>query len=365
MANEEHLKILSKGREAWIKWRGEHPEITPDLSGALLSPAHLPGLDLDGSNLSGAYLRRADLNGARLSRACLDGADLNGADLGSASLRGADLSDANLGNAILTDADLSDAILGDTNLSGAILNGTTLCGANLYHARLSGTMFGGVDLREVNGLESVRHLGPSAISLGSIHRSEGQIPEVFLRGCGLRDWEIEAAKLYRTDLSGNQIIELTYKIIELRSDPFIRFNSCFISYSGKDEAFAGCIYSDLQNSGVRCWFAAENMKIGDRIRQRIDDSILLHDKLLLILSETSISSPWIEQEVETALEKEQEEGRTVLFPIRLDDTIMSMRRGWPALIKKTRHIGDFRLWENPIEYQKVFKRLLDDLRVEA
>jgi hypothetical protein len=50
------------------------------------------------------------------------------------------------------------------------------------------------------------------------------------------------------------------------------------------------LHADLQAEGVRCWFALEDMKIGDRIRQRIDEAIHLQDKLLLLLSEHSIES---------------------------------------------------------------------------
>jgi hypothetical protein len=82
----------------------------------------------------------------------------------------------------------------------------------------------------------------------------------------------------------------------------IQFYSCFISYSSKDQEFADRLYADLQNKGVRCWFAPEDLKIGDRIRDRIDESIRLRDKLLLILSESSIASEWVEHEVESALE---------------------------------------------------------------
>lgn len=60
---------------------------------------------------------------------------------------------------------------------------------------------------------------------------------------------------------------------------------------------------------MRCWFAPEDMRIGDRLRDRIDDSINLHDKLLLILSKTSVTSQWVERDVKTALEKEREQGR--------------------------------------------------------
>jgi TIR domain len=121
----------------------------------------------------------------------------------------------------------------------------------------------------------------------------------------------------------------------------------------------------LQNHGVRCWFAPHDLKIGDKIRSRIDESIRLYDKLLLVLSEHSVASQWVEQEVETALEKEHKEQRTVLFPIRLDNTIMETNGGWPALIRNTRNIGDFTCWKDYDAYQKGFERLLRDLKAES
>ncbi len=42
----------------------------------------------------------------------------------------------------------------------------------------------------------------------------------------------------------------------------------------------------------------------------------------LVLSEHSVNSQWVEQEVETALRREREENATVLFPVRLDDAAL-------------------------------------------
>ena len=77
----------------------------------------------------------------------------------------------------------------------------------------------------------------------------------------------------------------------------IDYYSCFISYSSKDDAFAKRLYADLQSNHVRCWFAPEDLKIGDRIRTGIDEAIRVHDKLLLILSKSSVASGWVEREV--------------------------------------------------------------------
>lgn len=140
------------------------------------------------------------------------------------------------------------------------------------------------------------------------------------------------------------------------------FYSCFISYSSKDQEFAERLHADLQIKGVKCWFAPEDMKIGDKLRLRIDESIQMHDKLLLIISETAIASQWIEQEVAAALAKEREQSRIVLFPIRLDNKVMGIPTDWPALIRNTRHIGDFTNWKDQDCYQKAFNQLLRDLK---
>lgn len=106
------------------------------------------------------------------------------------------------------------------------------------------------------------------------------------------------------------------------------------------------------------------MKIGDKIRVRIDESIRIYDKLLLILSEHSVASDWVEKEVETALEKERKEKRTVLFPIRLDEAVMNIESGWPADVRRARHIGDFSQWKHHDPYKNAFERLLRDLKAK-
>ncbi len=141
--------------------------------------------------------------------------------------------------------------------------------------------------------------------------------------------------------------------------------TCFISYSSHDHTFAEKLHADLERHGVQCWFAPHDMKIGDKIRQRIEDSIQEHDKLLLVLSEHSVESVWVESEVETAFEKERQQKWLVLFPIRLDDSVMQTRYAWAAEIRRTRNIGDFRGWTQPDAYQQALNRLLRDLEVQA
>jgi hypothetical protein len=142
-------------------------------------------------------------------------------------------------------------------------------------------------------------------------------------------------------------------------------DSCFVSYSSKDQAFADRLYRDLRVKGVQCWIAPEDLKIGDKFRTRIDESIRIYDKLLLILSQHSIASLWVEDEVEAALERERREDRLVVFPIRLDDAIVQTDVAWAAHLRQKRHIGDFRGWKDLDAYQKALERLLRDLKSDA
>ncbi len=140
-----------------------------------------------------------------------------------------------------------------------------------------------------------------------------------------------------------------------------RYYSCFICYASSDQRFAEQVHQDLQQQGVNCWFALKDMKIGAKIRPTIYRSIQAHDKLLLVLSENSIHSQWVESEVEAAFEEERKRGEIILFPIRLDDTVMRTDQAWAADIRRTRHIGDFTRWTEHDAYQQALEQLLRDL----
>ncbi len=349
MANEEHLRILKEGVEAWNRWREEHPDVRVDLRRAKLHGADLHGADLRGANLRLADLSGADLSEAKLWQADFRGARLRGADLHGADLGGADLYEADLSGAFLVEADLGWAKLGGAdlrraNLYSADLSGAELGGTELDGAEVGWTVFGDVDLSGVKGLETVKHDGPSTIGIDTIYKSKGKIPEAFLRGAGVPEEFIT----YMGSLVGRAI----------------EYYSCFISYSSRDQAFAERLHADLQAKGVRCWFAPEEMKIGDKIWDRLDQSIRLHDKLLVILSEHSIGSAWVEDEVMTAFEEERKRHKIVLFPVRLDDAVMESKEAWAGLVRQ-RHIGDFRGWKEHDAYREGFERLMRDLKAEA
>jgi MFS family permease len=140
-----------------------------------------------------------------------------------------------------------------------------------------------------------------------------------------------------------------------------RRQSCFISYSSKDSRFVNKLHNDLSRAGVKCWFAPEDLRIGDSIRARIEAKILEYDKVLVILSKHSVTSAWVEKEVETAYELERRNATRILTPLTVDNTIFDTGIAWAADIRRTRHVGDFRGWRSATKYSGAFERLLRDL----
>jgi hypothetical protein len=146
------------------------------------------------------------------------------------------------------------------------------------------------------------------------------------------------------------------------TSPSAIYHSCFLSYAHQDEPFAQRLHADLQVQGVHCWFAPHDMKIGAKIRPTIDQAINRQEKLLLLLSVNALESAWIEDEVEAALEHERREQREMLFPIRLDESVIQTSQAWAAKLRRTCNIGDFTNWIEPQAYEQAFERLLRDLK---
>src|SRR5579864_2143112 len=154
-------------------------------------------------------------------------------------------------------------------------------------------------------------------------------------------------------------------------DGAIQFYSCFISYSGKDQIFAERLYADLQAKCVRCWFAPHDVQGGKKLHEQIDNAIQMHERLLLILSPNSINSEWVKTEIAKARKREIQEGKRVLFPVRLNMSFEELQewecfdadRGKDSAREiREYYIPDFTEWKDHDRYQEEFTKLLRDLK---
>jgi hypothetical protein len=283
----------------------------------------------------------------------LERADLSGARLKDARLKDADLSDANLSDADLHAAHLSGADLDGVTLSRTILSDTNLVGAKLGGAVFYSTVIANVNLSEAKGLESARHQRNSTLGIDTIFRSDGRIPEAFLRGCGVPD----------------SLIQSLPSILNAMEP--IQFYSCFVSHSSADKEFARRLFGRMRDKGLRVWLDDEHMKGGRELHLQIDEAIRLHDKLLLVLSDASMKSAWVATEIRRTRAAEKQEGRRKLFPLRL--TEFEKIKAWQLpdssgedLAEEVRkfYVPNFANWKDHDSFEKAFARLINDLRAE-
>ncbi len=335
---EDHLAKLMGDVKAWNAWREEER-----------IDGYTTLIDLGGANLSGANLRKADLVGANLSGADLSGADLRKADLVGANLSGANLNRANLIGANLSEANLKGAFLSMTFLREADLSEADLSKANLEKALISKTVFGNTNLKGATDLATCDHHGPSTIDHRTLQIS-GQLPIKFLQGCGLPDLLIDY-------------------LPTLINQP-IQFYSCFISYSHEDKIFARRLHDQLQGKGIRCWLDEHQILPGDDIHEQVDRGIKLWDKVLLCCSEPSLTSWWVDKEINTAFQKEQKlmrerkEKVLSLIPLNLDGHLFRWENGKADEVK-SRMAADFTGWEKDNEkFEAAFDELVKALKTD-
>jgi len=393
MANPQQREILRKGVTVWNSWRNENPDIKIDLQGVGFREDNLAEVNLRLANLWKADFRRANLERATLSEAylsdvnfweaILEDADLSNADLSYAILNEANLTRVNLGRAELKEASLSKTDLSGADLRGSNLSGADLEAANLQGSSLGGTLFSGAvlfktdfsgakigktifsnnDLSQSLNLDKVFHIGPSIIDERTFVQSKGKIPESFLRGCGFTDTFIEFAKLYNPNLPNEQILNIQYRIYDLRATQAIQISPLFISYSHADSTFVDHLDSSLTSKGVRFWRDIHDATAG-RLETQIDRAIRQNPTVLLILSKNSIKSDWVEHEVRKARELEKKLGRDALCPVALDDGWTAKPSPWPERVMEQimeYNILDFSGWQDQPTFDSKFAKLLSGL----
>lgn len=75
----------------------------------------------------------------------------------------------------------------------------------------------------------------------------------------------------------------------------------FISHSSKDKTFVRQLAADLVASGVQVWLDEQRIRVGDSIPERVAQGVAESDFFLVVVSASSVDSPWVRKELNQAL----------------------------------------------------------------
>ena|SRR5215208_4944077 len=93
----------------------------------------------------------------------------------------------------------------------------------------------------------------------------------------------------------------------------------FISYSSKDRTFVQQLANDLVCSGLTVWWDKGEMKVGDSLHKKIQQGITKSAWLAVVLSPDSVTSPWVEKELNAGHVREFEKRDVFILPILYKD----------------------------------------------
>lgn len=94
----------------------------------------------------------------------------------------------------------------------------------------------------------------------------------------------------------------------------------FICYSQNDRAVVNKIIDRLKTDGQEIWADAVRLKPGDNVEQKIREGLEDAEVLIIIISENSFRSRWVQYELSAIALREISKGERRVIPVRIDQS---------------------------------------------
>lgn len=91
--------------------------------------------------------------------------------------------------------------------------------------------------------------------------------------------------------------------------------SVFLSHNHADKPFVRRLAADLDNQGIPYWLDEAEIKIGESLIDKIRAGIDKVDFVAVVLSPNSVASPWVQREVDVAMNQEIMGRRVKVLPL--------------------------------------------------
>ncbi|HEY7405950.1 MAG TPA: toll/interleukin-1 receptor domain-containing protein [Candidatus Angelobacter sp.] len=93
----------------------------------------------------------------------------------------------------------------------------------------------------------------------------------------------------------------------------------FISHSSIDKKFVRQLAADLVANGVQVWLDEQRIRVGDSIPEKVAQGLAESDFFLVVVSENSSKSSWVQKELNGALVREIERREVTVLPVKIDE----------------------------------------------
>lgn len=124
----------------------------------------------------------------------------------------------------------------------------------------------------------------------------------------------------------------------------------FISYTSADSIFVDKLVSDLTSFGTKIFYDKWKIKVGDSIVEKINEALLSHDNLVIVLSRNSVSSDWVHRELNSSLMRQLKDKSIKIKPVLIEGCEI------PPLLSDIKY-ADFRF-----DYNEGFTSLIDSFQ---
>ena len=96
----------------------------------------------------------------------------------------------------------------------------------------------------------------------------------------------------------------------------------FMSHASEDKPTARLLADGLRSRGVGVWLDEAEMRVGDSLLARISEAIGSVEYVVALLSDASVTSPWVQKELSIAMHDEIAGSRVKVLPVRISGVQM-------------------------------------------
>lgn len=127
--------------------------------------------------------------------------------------------------------------------------------------------------------------------------------------------------------------------------------TCFLSYNSEDTDFVRVLFNELLTHRFLCWFAPERPEMpsidridNETLELRLTEAIYSSRVVLVIISDHSIKSRWVNFEVSKAIEKNRSATIPQLIGLRIEES--NVAASWILPLIKNHLLLDFKNWRD-------------------